>query len=74
MARVFNKQMAKHLCVYVKCPTSGKTLDGVRGDDKVLCNCPAAASRGGTHIVAQCSGSTVERWMEEHGISDKGGE
>lgn len=71
MARYFNSQLAKAMSVYVKCPTTGKTLDGIKGDDKVICNCPMAVSRGGTHVVAMCDGSTVEQWMKEHGLADK---
>ena len=70
MARYFNKLMAGAINVYVKCPTTGKTLDGMRGDDKVICNCPLAISRGGTHIVAQCEQSTIEQFMVEHDLTD----
>lgn len=70
MAKYFNKTMANVHSVYVKCPTTGRTLDAIRGDDKVICNCPEAMTRGGTHIVARCVPSTVEQWMVEHGYED----
>lgn len=31
-----------------RCPSTGQILDGVRGDDKVLCNCSTAVN--GTHM------------------------
>jgi hypothetical protein len=70
MAGYFNKRMASALNVYVKCPSTGRTLDADRHDDKVLCNCPLAMSRGGTHIVSQCERSSVEQWMVEHDYTD----
>lgn len=66
----FNKPMFMALCVFVRCPTNGRTLDAVRGDDKVLCNCDAAARTGGTHLISQCEPSTVEQWMVDHGIGE----
>jgi hypothetical protein len=45
----------------------------MRGDDKAICNCKAAAEKGGTHVVALCKSSTVERWMQEHGYTDRAG-
>jgi hypothetical protein len=68
MSRYFNKLMANVLNVYVKCPTTGRTLDADRHDDKVLCNCADAQSRGGTHLVSKCAASTVEQWMAEHNL------
>lgn len=62
---------ASALLVYVKCPTTGRTIDAIRGDDKVICNCPPAMQRGGTHLVSQCPGSTVEQWMRERGYTPK---
>lgn len=66
----FNKQMALAFTVYVKCPTTGRTLDAIPGDDKVICNCADAVRHGGTHLVSRCEQSTVEQWMTEHGIAD----
>jgi translation initiation factor 2 beta subunit (eIF-2beta)/eIF-5 len=71
MAEYFNAAMARHFNVYVECPTTGRTIDGMKGDDKVICNCKAAAERGGTHVVALCKTSTVERYMQERGYTDR---
>jgi hypothetical protein len=73
MARYFNKQMAGVLLVYVRCPSTGKTIDGIPGDDKVMCNCPEAQSRGGTHLMSQCAASTVEQYMAERNLTEKKG-
>lgn len=64
----FNKAFANHFNVYVLCPTTGDTLEGIRGDDKVICNCDAAMDKGGTHLISKCQPSTVEAWMKEHGF------
>lgn len=74
MTRYFNSRTASVLCVYVKCPTTGKTIDGVKGDDKVMCNCADALSRGGTHLVSKCAASTVEQYMVERNLTDKKGD
>lgn len=66
----FNKRMAQVMNVYVVCPTTGRTLDGIKGDDKVICNCDDAMSHGGTHLVSRCQPSTVDVWMKEHGYSE----
>jgi hypothetical protein len=71
MAGYFNKLMASALNVYVKCPSTGRTIDAAKGDDKVLCNCSESYVRGGTHIVARCKPSTVEQWMVENGFTDE---
>lgn len=71
MSRYFNSRTASVLCFYVKCPTTGLTIDGVKEDDKVLCNCPDALSRGGTHLVSKCAASTVEQYMWERNLTDK---
>jgi len=71
MARYFNSHLASVLMVYLRCPSSGKTIEGMKGDDKVLCNCPEAQSRGGTHLVSKCAASTVEQYMVEHNLTDK---
>ena len=71
MPKYFNSQLAKHINVYVKCPTTGETLDGIKGDDKVICNCSAAMAKGGTHVIAMCDSSSVENWMKENGYTDK---
>ena len=71
MSVYFNKQMANLLNVYVKCPTNGRTLDADRHDDKVLCNCPEAMKRGGTHIVSKCEQSTVEQFMLENNFTEE---
>lgn len=70
MAKTFNRLMAQHFMVYVLCPTTGRTIDGMKGDDKVICNCGEAMRRGGTHIVSQCRPSSVDKWMTEHGYAD----
>jgi hypothetical protein len=57
--------------VFVRCPSTGKTIDGIPGDDKVLCDCPDALSRGGTHLVSKCAASTVEQYMWERNLTDK---
>lgn len=70
MAKYFNRAMAQHFNVYVVCPTTGRTIEGMKGDDKVLCNCDAAMKRGGTHIVSQCAPSSVDRFMQQRGYLD----
>lgn len=70
MTKKYNKEMAKAFSNYVLCPTTGRTIEGVKGDDKVICNCGPAMERGGTHIVSLCRPSTVEQWMKEHGYED----
>lgn len=70
MAKYFNRAMAQHFNVYVLCPTTGRTIDTMKGDDKVICNCSEAMKRGGTHLVSQCAQSSVDRYMSERGYSD----
>ena len=70
MSRYFNSHLASVLMVYLRCPTTGKTIEGLKGDDKAMCNCPEAQSRGGTHLVSMCAGSTVDQWMFEHDLTD----
>lgn len=69
--RTYDAVRASALLVYLKCPTTGRTIDAIRGDDKVICNCPAALQRGGTHLVSQCQASTVEKYMVERGYISK---
>jgi translation initiation factor 2 beta subunit (eIF-2beta)/eIF-5 len=73
MARHFNKELARYWNIYVKCPTTGGTIEGMRGDDKVLCNCSAALAHGGTHVVALCEDSSVEAYMSERGYGEAEG-
>jgi hypothetical protein len=58
---------------FVKCPTNGRILEVLHGDDKVLCSCGRANSRvpaeetgrTGTHIVRFCDPATVDQWLDQ---------
>lgn len=67
----FSKKMATALLGYLRCPSTGRTIDYIPGDDKVICNCPAARERGGTHLVCECEKSSVDQWMVERGLTDR---
>jgi hypothetical protein len=67
--RFYNVTTARVLLRYVLCPTTGRTLDTVRDDDKVICDCDEARQSGGTHLVSQCLPSTVEQWCAERGYT-----
>lgn len=74
MPSTYNAALASRLLIYVRCPTTGRTLDGIPGDDKVICNCPEALRHGGTHLVSKCKTSTVQEWMTERGYQPKKGQ
>lgn len=65
--------MAKLSDFYI-CPTTGKAVDSLRGDDKVLCNCgksnPKApweeTHKTGTHVVKFLEKSNVDQWVKDH--------
>jgi len=67
--KFYNVTTARNLLMYVRCPTTDRTLDTVRGDDKVLCDCGDARNHGGTHLVSRCLPSTVEQWCKERGYT-----
>jgi hypothetical protein len=58
---------------WVLCPTTGRVLDVLHGDDKVLCNCRTSnpvvpderTNETGTHIVRFCRSATVEEWLDQ---------
>lgn len=58
---------------FVKCPTNGRILEVLHGDDKVLCSCGRANARvpaedthrTGTHIVRFCESATVDEWLDQ---------
>ena len=58
---------------FVKCPTTGRVLEVLPGDDKALCNCRTsnpripeeASARTGTHIIRFCEVATVEEYLDQ---------
>lgn len=58
---------------WVVCPTSGRILDVMTGDDKALCGCGRSNPRvpaertaeTGTHIARFCEPSTVDAWLDQ---------
>ena len=58
-----NIELLRTLCGFVRCPTTGRTIQYIQGDDKAICGCDAAIERGGTHVVALCEVATAEDWL-----------
>ncbi len=58
---------------FVKCPTTGKILEVLKGDDKVICQCGKSGSkepkgyteRSSTHFVCFCESATIEEYMSQ---------
>lgn len=58
---------------FYRCPTTGRVIEALPGDDKVLCGCrrsnPAvpteATERTGTHLVRFLTPATVEEYVDE---------
>lgn len=58
---------------FYRCPTTGRIIEALRGDDKALCNCrtsnPAvpteATHRTGTHIVRFLEQATVDDYLAQ---------
>jgi hypothetical protein len=56
-----------------RCPNNGKIIEGMKGDDKVLCNCgkpnpncPTEAVQGLVHHVKRfLSSVTVDEYIEQ---------
>jgi len=68
MKTTYSRSIANALLVYVRCPTTGATIDAIKGDDKVICNCAEALEHGGTHLVCLCEPSTVDDYIRERGF------
>jgi hypothetical protein len=74
-AELRRKAIAAALCDFFRCPTTGKVIDGLKGDDKVLCGCgetnPRVSGVGhreapGVHIKAYLETATVDEWIAQH--------
>ena len=58
---------------FVRCPTTGRILEYLQGDDKVLCGCgcsnPAVPSeqthRTGVHIVRFLKPASVDEYLDQ---------
>lgn len=58
---------------FVKCPNTGRILEILPGDTKVLCNCRKSnpdfpgedAERTGVHFVHFCEKATVREYVEQ---------
>ncbi len=68
------RALAEALADFYRCPTTGRIIDGMKGDDKVLCGCgktnPRVAERGhreapGVHIKAYLQTATVDEWIKQ---------
>lgn len=56
------RQMAERLWGgFYRCPTTGRVLEQLPGDDKVLCPC----SPTGTHRVAELERVSVEEYLDD---------
>lgn len=62
------------LADFWRCPNSGRIIEGMKGDDKVLCNCrktnPRVAAVGhreapGVHIKAYLQPATIDEWTQQ---------
>lgn len=72
----FNLRRAVALAVFggfYRCPTSGRIVTALQGDDKALCNCgmsnPLALAerthQTGTHIVRFLQEASVDEWLAQ---------
>lgn len=60
---------------FVRCPTTGKVLGFLKGDDKVLCHCRQSnpeipqerTEETGTHIIRFCKSATAAEFVAEAG-------
>ncbi len=58
---------------FVRCPTTGRIMEVLKGDDKVMCGCgksnpsfPAEQTeRTGTHFVARLIPATVDEFLDQ---------
>lgn len=58
---------------FYRCPTTGKILEAMVGDDKALCNCGRSnpkvptecTERTGVHIIRFLTPATVEEYVDE---------
>jgi hypothetical protein len=58
---------------FYRCPTTGRILEALKGDDKVVCHCgrsnPVCPSEGtertGTHLVRYLQSASVEDWLDQ---------
>jgi len=58
---------------FVKCPTTGKILEVLEGDDKVLCSCGKSnpkcqaeqTERTHTHLVSFCERASVDEFITQ---------
>lgn len=68
------RALAESLCDFFRCPTTGRVLDGLKHDDKVICGCgktnPVVAARGhreapGVHIKTYLERATADEWIKQ---------
>lgn len=60
---------------FYRCPTNGRILEALPGDDKVMCSCRTSNPRvrsectevTGVHIIRFLQAATVEEYVDEHG-------
>ncbi len=72
-----DREFAAMLWDFCKCPTTGKVLEVLKGDDKVICNCGQSGprepkgytERSSTHIVRFCERATVDEYVKQ--VDDK---
>lgn len=58
---------------FVRCPTTGRVVEVMKGDDKVMCGCGRSNPKcqaertemTGTHVVAFMSRATVDEYLEQ---------
>ena len=74
MATMAERALCAHLWgEFVKCPTTGRVLEVLRGDDKALCGCgrsnPAhpgeRTERTHTHVVRFCEAATGDEYLAQ---------
>lgn len=65
--------LAKSLWNFYRCPTTGRVLEALPWDDKVMCNCGVSnpkvrteqTERTGVHIVRFLATATAEEYVTE---------
>lgn len=52
------------LSSFYRCPTTGRVIEGMNHDDKVLCDCGKTETPG-THIVSRLRTATAEEFLDQ---------
>ncbi len=55
---------------FFRCPNTGRVIEGLKGDDKVLCHCGKTnpgvnGERPGVHIRSLLSRATVDEYLKQ---------